>query len=281
VATAGSIHFVGAVPVPVELGPDHMIDPAAVDAAVSPRTKAIMPTQLNGRTCDMDALDAIAQKHDLLIVEDAAQALGSKFKGKSAGTFGVSAATSFYPAKLLGSFGDAGAVFTNDEEVYQRLYRLRDHGRDQDGDVVCWGINSRLDNLQAAILDHKLATYDEEVDRRRQIAAVYQQRLADLPQLQLPPAPDADERHFDVYQNYEFQADRRDKLRSWLKEQGVGTLIQWGGKAVHQLQGLGFNESLPKTEEFFRRCLMLPMNTSLTDEDVEYVCDSVRSFYDK
>jgi dTDP-4-amino-4,6-dideoxygalactose transaminase len=279
VATAAAIHFVGAVPVPVEVGPDHMIDPASVEAAVTPRTKAIMPTQLNGRTCDMDALGAIAQQHDLLVVEDAAQALGSKFKGKCAGTFGISSATSFYPAKLLGCFGDGGGVFTNDDAVYQRLYELRDHGRNQEGEVVCWGINSRLHNLQAAILNQKLKTYDKEIRRRRQVAAIYQQRLGDLPQLQLPPAPDAHDRHFDVYQNYELQADRRGELQAWLKERGVGTLVQWGGKAVHQLKGLGFPQELPTTEKFFRRCLMLPMNTSLTDEDVEYVCKAVRDFY--
>ena len=279
VATAASIHFVGAVPVPVELGPDQMIDPESVEGAVTPRTKAIMPTQLNGRTCDMEALEQLADKHGLLIVEDAAQALGAEFNGKCAGTFGISAATSFYPAKLLGCFGDGGAVFTNDDAVYERLYELRDHGRNLHGEVVCWGFNSRLDNLQAAILDQKLKTYGGEISRRRQIAAMYQQRLEDVPQIQLPPAPDADGRRFDVYQNYELQADRRDDLQVWLKENGGGTLVQWGGKAVHQLEKLNFRVKLPKTEKFSQRCLMLPMNTSLTDEDVEYVCAAVRDFY--
>ena len=279
VATAASIHFVGAVPVPVELGPDHMIDPEAVEAAVTSRTRAIMPTQLNGRTCDMDALGAIAARHDLLIVEDAAQALGSQFNGRCAGGFGISAATSFYPAKLLGCFGDGGAVFTNDDQVCEQMFLLRDHGRNRDGEVVGWGLNSRLDNLQAAILARKMETYEQEVGRRRQIAAIYQQRLGDLPQLQLPPAPDADPRHYDVYQNYEFQADRRDALRAWLKEQGVGTLIQFGAKAVHQYEALGLPARLPKTETFYTRCLMLPMNTSLSDDDVEYVAACVRRFY--
>jgi len=281
IATAASIHFAGAVPVPVEVGSDHMIDPDSVEAAVTPRTKAILPTQLNGRTCDMDALAAIAEKHGLLIVEDAAQALGSRFRGRCAGTFGVSAATSFYPAKLLGSFGDAGAVFTNDDGVYQRLYELRDHGRNQHGEVVSWGLNSRLDNLQAAILNHKLKTYDREIDRRRQIAAIYRQGLGDLAQVRLPPGPDGDDAHFDVYQNYELEADDRDGLQAWLKGKGIGTLIQWGGKAVHQFAELGFPQKLPKTDDFFRRCLMLPMNTSLSDQDVEHVCRSVREFYNQ
>ena len=281
VATAASIHFVNAVPIPVELGSDHLIDPQSVEAAVTPRTRAIMPTQLNGRTCDMDALQAIADRHGLLIVEDAAQALGSRFNKQCAGTFGIAAAISFYPAKLLGCFGDGGAVFTNDRTLYERLYQLRDHGRDKDGELRSWGMNSRLDNLQAAVLSHKMKTYNEEMARRRQIAGAYQEQLEGMPQLQLPPPPDADRRHFDVYQNYELQADRRDELQAYLEEHSVGTLVQFSGRAVHQYEPLGFSGKLPRTEAFYERCLMLPMNTSLTDADVGYVCETVRGFYER
>jgi len=201
-ATAAAIHFAGATPVPVECGSDHLIDPESVRAAITPRTKAIMPTQLNGRTCNMDALLAIADEHGLIIVEDAAQALGSRFKGKCAGTSGAAGAISFYPAKTLGSLGDAGIVLTNDRQVYEKLHMLRDHGRDEDGEVVGWGLNSRLDNIQAAILDYKLKQYDREVARRRQIAQMYQDGLGDLSELTLPPAPESDPNHFDVFQNY-------------------------------------------------------------------------------
>jgi len=279
VATAAAIHFAGGVPVPVECGADHLIDPASVEAAITPRTRAIMPTQLNGRTCDMDALQAIADKHGLLIVEDAAQALGSRYKGKMAGTFGVAGAISFYPAKNLGCLGDGGGVLTNDSQIYEKMVLLHDHGRDESGEVVTWGLNSRLDNLQAAILDHKLARYDREVGRRREIAALYQDMLGDVQELILPPAPGSDPDHFDVFQNYEIEAERRDDLRAFLKENGVGTLIQWGGKAVHQFEGLGFKVSLPYTERMFTRCLMLPMNSSLSDDDVAYICETVRRFY--
>lgn len=279
VATAAAIHFAGATPVPVECGPDHLMDPAAAEAAVTPRTRAIMPTQLNGRTCNMDALQAIADRHGLLIIEDAAQALGSKFKGKQAGTFGIASAISFYPAKTLGCLGDGGAVLTNDDGVYRKMFLLRDHGRDEAGDVVMWGLNTRLDNLQAAILDYKLARYDQEIARRREIASLYQRLLGDVGELVLPPAPDSDPDHFDIFQNYEIEAERRDDLRSYLKEHGVGTLIQWGGKAVHQFEKLGFKVSLPYTERMFTRCLMLPMNRSLSDDDVEYVCETIRQFY--
>lgn len=278
-ATAAAIHFAGGTPVPVECGPDHMIDPASVAAAVTPHTKAIMPTQLNGRTCDMDALQVIADRHGLVIVEDAAQGLGSKFKGRQAGTFGIASAISFYPAKNLGCLGDGGAVLTNDAAVYHKMLMLHDHGRDEDGEVGMWGMNSRLDNLQAAILDYKLARYGEEVSHRRAVAAQYRRLLGDLKELLLPPGPNDDPDHFDVYQNYEIEAERRDELKVYLKEQGIGTLIQWGGKAVHQFEKLGFKVSLPHVEKMFTRCLMLPMNRSISNEDVSYVCEKVREFY--
>lgn len=279
VATASAIHFAGAVPVPVEAGSDHLMDPRAIEVAITPKTKAIMPTQLNGRTADMDAMQAVADKHGLAIYEDAAQALGSKFKGKCAGTFGVASCISFYPAKVLGCLGDGGAVLTNDEEVYRKLLMLRDHGRDDNGDVVLWGFNSRLDNLQASILDFQLKDYKKVIDRRRAIASLYQEQLGDIEQLVLPPAPDSDPDHFDVFQNYEIEAERRDELKAYLAEKGVGTLIQWGGKPVHQFRKLGFRQELLFTERLFERMLMLPMNMSLTDEDVEYVCDCVIEFY--
>lgn len=281
IATAASVHFVGAAPVLADIGPDHMLDPASVEALITPRTKALLPVQVNGRTCDMDALQSIADQHGLIIVEDSAQGLGSRFKGRMAGTFGKFGTSSFYPAKLLGCFGDGGAVVTNDDAVAEILALLHDHGRHPEtGKVVAWGFNSRLDNLQAAILDFKLKTFEQDVARRRVIAARYQAGLGDLAELTLPPAPDADPRHFDSYQNYELEADRRDELRAHLEKNGVRTIIQWAGTPVHQFEALGFQDIyLPATNRFFTRCLMLPMNTTLTDDDVDYICEQVRSFY--
>jgi dTDP-4-amino-4,6-dideoxygalactose transaminase len=281
VATAASVHFLGAVPVLVECGAGHMIDPKSVQAAITKKTRGIMPVQLNGRTCNMDVLQEIADEYSLLIIEDAAQGLGSKFKGRCAGTFGAVGTISFYPAKVLGCFGDAGAVVTNDDEIAEKIYLLRDHGRNEKGEVVAWGFNSRLDNIQAAVLNFKLKTYPKEVERRRLVAAMYEEGLSDLPQLHLPPPPDADPDHFDVYQNYEIEAENRDELRLFLEENGIKTLIQWGGKAVHQHRDLGFNVSLPRTDELFKCCLMLPMNTSIRDDDVRYVMDTIRRFYQK
>lgn len=263
---------------PVEVGPDRCIDLDAIEAAITPRTKAICPTQLNGRTCDMDRLTALAQKHGLDIYEDSAQALGSRFRGRHAGTFGKSGCISFYPAKVLGCLGDGGAVLTNDDEIYQKLILMRDHGRNPAGEVVLWGRNSRLDNLQAAFLNLQFKDYDKVVARRREIARQYFTRLSKCECISLPPAPD-DGRHFDIFQNYEIEADKRDELKVFLKDNGIGTLIQWGGRAVHQFPKLGFTQKLPKTDRFFTRCLMLPLNMSITDEEVDYVADTVLAFY--
>lgn len=279
VATASAIYFAGGKPIPVEAGEDHLIDPQAVRQAITSKTKAILPTQLNGRTADMDLLSEIAQEYDLLLFEDSAQALGSKFKGQAAGTFGLGGCISFYPAKILGCLGDGGAVITNDQEVYERLLLLRDHGRGADGEVQLWGFNSRLDNIQAGFLLFLLKEHDQVIKRRRFLAAIYDRRLSGLDQLSLPPAPDADPAHFDVFQNYEIQAQDRDRLRAYLADKGVGTLIQWGGTPVHKFRKLGFTQDLPRTEAMFERLLMLPLNMSLSDEDVHYVCDCIEQFY--
>jgi dTDP-4-amino-4,6-dideoxygalactose transaminase len=280
-ATASAIKTAGGTPVPVELGEDGLIDPDAVEDAINPRTVGIMPTQLNGRTCDMDRIMSIANKHKFFVVEDAAQALGSRFKGKHAGTFGNASAISFFPAKVLGCLGDGGGVITNDASLFDKIYQLHDHGRDINGDVKSWGRNSRLDNLQAAFLNHNLQSYGKVITRRRKIASMYQQQLGDLDELHLPPAPDENPDHFDIYQNYEMQADRRDELKKYLSENSIGTLIQWGGKAVHQWENLGFTVRLPKVERFFERCIMLPMNMFISDEDISYVCEKIRGFYRK
>ncbi|MFH1974981.1 MAG: DegT/DnrJ/EryC1/StrS family aminotransferase [Pseudomonadota bacterium] len=280
IATAASVHFAGATPVLTECGPDHMLDPDDIEYRITSKTKAIMPTQLNGRTCNMDVIEKIADQNGLLIIEDAAQALGSQYKGKHAGTFGKAGTFSLYPAKLLGCFGDGGVVVTNDDDMGRKLFLLRDHGRDENGEVVTWGTNSRLDNMQAAVLNLKMKTFDQELARRREIAGMYHDDLKDINDLTLPPEPVSDGDHFDVYQNYELEAGQRDSLREFLTDRGVRTIIQWAGKAVHQFKNLGFDDvRLPVTDAFFKRCFMLPMHTALSNDDVEYICQTIQEFY--
>ena len=278
-ASGAAVHHAGGTPVLVDCGADHLIDAGAVARAITPRTRGIMPVQLNGRTADMEALVDVAAERELFIVEDSCQALGSRFRGRFAGTFGVAGSISFYPSKTLGCFGDGGAVITSDDDMASRVRMLRDHGRNLDGDVWCWGYNARLDNVQAAILRIKLRRYDAYIARRRELAAVYDQRLRHLKQFLLPPPPSTKGDHFDIFQNYEIEADMRDGLRAHLERRGVRTILQWGGKTIHQFPKLGFTVSLPYTDCMTRRFMLLPMNTALRDDDVHYICDTIEEFY--
>ncbi len=279
VATASAIKFTGAIPVPIEAGADHLMDTALIEAAITPKTKAIMPTQLNGRVANMDAILAIADKYSLQVYEDSAQALGAKYKGKSAGSFGVGGCISFYPAKVLGCFGDGGAVLTNDKDIYNKIKLMRDHGRGEDGNVSVWGYNSRLDNLQAAILNYFFDDYEAIIQRRRSIANLYDESLRDLVGIVLPPSIDNNPDCFDIFQNYEIEALKRNELKEYLSNKGIGTLIQWGGQAVHEFRDLGFIQLLPFTENIMRTSLLLPLNMSITDDEVDYVCQCIRGFY--
>ena len=280
VATVAAIHHNGATPVLVDIGDDHNMDPDAVEAAITSRTKAIIPVHLNGRVCNMARIMDIARRYGLIVIEDAAQALGASFMGTRAGAFGLAGCFSFYPAKLLGAYGDGGAVTTNSEEMAWKLQLLRNHGRTTDGGVAFWGFNSRLDNLQAAILDVKLKYVTAWIERRREIARLYHEYLRDVPELLLPPPPEVGGLYFDVYQNYEIEAEDRDRLRAYLQEHGVETMLPWGGRGVHQFEALGLNKfRLPRTEQMFKRVLMLPMHCELNDEQVLYVAECIRRFY--
>ena len=282
VATASAIYHSGATPIPVECGKDHLIDVNSIESSITSRTKAIIPTQLNGHVCDMDKILEICKKHDLLLLEDSAQSLGAKFKGQSAGTFGLTGSFSFYPAKVIGCFGDGGAIITNDKELYDKIYLTRDHGRAKIGEVVTWGMNSRLDNLQAAILDFKLSKYNLDIQRRREIASLYEKGLNDVKEIVLPPSPDSNKDKFEVFQNYEIEvvdSKIRKNLREYLSNKNIGTILQWGGKAVHEFEGLNFNISLPFTENLMRRSFLIPMNTALTNDEVMYIIENIRTYF--
>lgn len=280
VATAAAIVHAGGVPIPVDCGDDHLIDCNAIESAITSRTRGVCPVQLNGRTANMDQILKICKKNDLVLVEDAAQALGSKFKNHYAGTFGVASAFSFYPAKLLGCLGDGGAVVTNDDRIADQIRHLRDHGRSEsNGEVIAWGYNSRLDNLQAAFLDRQLTDYSKYVETRRSVAKIYCEGLKDVSEIKLPPSPDSDPDHFDVFQNFEIEAERRDELQIFLELQGIGTIRQWGGKAVHQYPSLGLPAICPRTDQLFERCLMLPLNIMITEAQANYVVSTIRDFY--
>ncbi len=280
VATAAAIHHTGASPVLVDIADDHNMDMELLDAAITARTKAIVPVHLNGRLCDMERLMEIAIKNKLLVIEDSAQALGASIHGKKGGAFGLAGCFSFYPAKLLGAFGDAGAVVTNDAAIAEKVRLLRDHGRTKDGDIAGWSFNCRMDNLQAALLDLKLKRLPEWISRRRELAGLYHKHLSDVTMLRLPSPPISGGPYFDVFQNYEIEAQDRDGLVAHLRANGVEILIPWGGKGVHQFKALGLSHfRLSRTERLFREVLMLPLHTELNDEQVEYVAQVIRNYY--
>jgi len=281
VATVASIVHTGATPVLVDVQDDHNIDPDAVEAAITANTRALVPVSLNGRTAQLDVLAEIAERHGLMMIEDSAQGLGATLDGKAAGSWGLAGCFSFYPAKLLGTFGDAGAIVTDDRALADRLRLLRNHGRTPDGDIACWSYNCRIDNLHAAWLDLKLQKLPEQLERRRQIARTYFEELQDVEHIQLPPGPDADSTRYDVFQNFEIEADQVDQLIQHLTQQGVETLRPWGGRGVHQFANLGLqHHHLPRTDQVFARSVMLPMYPELTDTEVRYVANAVRIFYD-
>lgn len=279
-ATVGAIINCGATPILVDVAEDFNMNVEQLEGTISSRTKAIIPVHLNGRLCDMERIMAIARKHNLLVIEDAAQALGASFDSKKAGSFGLTGCFSFYPAKILGTAGDGGLVSTNDEAIAGRIRALRDNGRVMGQDeVVCYGFNSRLDNLHAAILNVKLGYLSGWIERRREIAAIYEQGLSGLPQIKLPLPPRVDGEFYDAYQNYVIRSTERGRLVSYLRENGVEVLVSWPIPMHHQ-RALGLEHfHLPETERVSREVISLPMYPELSNDKVEFVIECVRSFY--
>lgn len=279
VASISAIIHCQAKPILVDVREDFLIDPEKIEKAITKKTKAIIPVHLNGRVCQMDEIMEIARKHNLIVIEDAAQALGAKYKGKMAGIFGLAGCFSFYPAKILGAFGDGGTVVTNNKKIAEKIRLLRNHGQKTKTKIVCYGFNSRLDNLQAAILNVKFKYLGKWIKRRREIAKIYNEGLKDVPEIFLPPSPNSDPKYFDVYQNYVIRAQKRDKLREFLTKKGIETLVK-DPIPNHLQKGLSLEKfHLPKTEKFSKEVLSLPIYPELKNWQVEYVIDSIKKFY--
>lgn len=280
IATASAVHDCGGVPVLIDCKSDFMIDEKKIESAITKKTKFIMPTQLNGRVCKMDFILKIARKYNLKVIEDGAQSIGAKYKGKFSTTFGLAGTLSFYPAKILGCFGDGGAIITNNKSLALKIYKLRDHGRGSDGKVKSWGTNSRLDNIQALILDIKLKKLKKDLNRRRQIALIYHKNLKKIKQLTLPPQPEKNHNNYDVFQNYEIMAEKRNDLRKYLAKKGIGTLVQWNGQPLHSIKGINVKKSsIQETASIFKKIMMLPMNPSITNFQINYIVKEIKNFY--
>lgn len=279
IASISCIVHCGATPILIEVGEDFNMAAGKLEQAITPKTKAIIPVYLNGRMCDMEKIMAIAEKHNLIVVEDSAQALGAKFEGRSSGSIGLAGCFSFYPAKILGCFGDGGMLTTNNSAIAEKVALLRDHGQKTKTEILCYGFTSRLDNLQAAVLSIRLRCLPESIRRRREIAEIYNNKLADIPEIELPPAPN--DQYFDVYQNYVLKAQKRNEFFAYLKENGVETLIK-DPIPNHWHKGLDLSHfTLPYTEQLAKEVISLPMYPELTNEQVDYVIDRVHGFYSK
>jgi dTDP-4-amino-4,6-dideoxygalactose transaminase len=283
IATFDAISMCGATPVPVDVEPDYFnIDPDRLAAAITPRTKAVVPVHLFGQAAEMDAVMRIARENNLPVVEDAAQAHGALYEGRKCGSFGVMACFSFYPAKNLGAFGDGGMVVTDDAALSRELRLLRNYGQQDKNVHEEIGFNLRLDEIQAAILRIKLRELDERNDLRRNAAELYRERLADIPQVRPPAERGADSTH--IYHLFVIRCEERDRLREFLAENGIGTGIHYPTPPHLQpaYRGLGYSMGdFPVSEMLGDEILSLPMFPGLAAAEVDFVCDLIGSFYER
>ena len=275
IATALGVSMAGAMPVLVDVdGDTALIDPMKIEAVISPRTKAIIPVHLFGQCADMDPIMEIAKRHNLLVVEDAAQAHGAEYKGRRAGSMGNAAGFSFYPGKNLGAYGDGGIITTNDDDANDRIRFLRNWGSKIKYHHEEIGVNSRLDTVQAAILRIKLRHLDRWNETRRQHAAAYTEALSDISGISLTRYDTGS-----VYHLYVIRTEHRDEMLAALNEAGIGAGIHYPF-AVHELKAyrhLGCEPGVfPMAEDWARRCLSLPIYAELPDDAVERSADVIR-----
>jgi len=280
-ATAECVSRLGAKPVFVDINPITLtIDPEKLEQAITSRTKAVIPVHIFGRAVDMPRIMDIASRHDLFVVEDACQSMGGEIEGKKLGTFGNAGAFSFFPTKNLGAYGDGGLVVTDDDELAERVRMLRAHGSKVKYHNELIGYNSRLDEMQAAVLRVKLRHLNEWDSRRREIALEYNKLLKDLP-LQLPDPGDKGEH---VFHLYTILTDNREELRAYLKSRGVETGVYYPTSLHLQpaYAELGYCKGdFPVSESACERNLSLPMYPDLTDEQIHYVAETLRGFFEE
>jgi len=278
VASTSAIVHAGGNPVFVDVGPDQNLDPEKIEAAITPRTKAILPVHLTGRIADMDAINAITARNGLFVIEDAAQSIGSVYHGKASGSLGTLGCFSTHPLKNLGGAGDGGFVTTDDADVAKTLINLRNHGLEGRDTVTRWGFVSRMDTLQAAILLHRLTRLDDVIDARRTNAGRYRALLD--PAHVFVPAERADT--LDTFHTFVIQVDSRDKLQAHLGTLGIETLIHYPVPLHLQpaAQDLGYGPGdFPETEAQAARILSLPIHQYLTPANIDFTANAINAFF--
>ncbi len=277
ISSASSIALIGARPVFVDVDTDQNMNPALLEKAITKKTKCIMPVHLTGRCARMPEIMAIADKHGIPVLEDAAQAICASVAGIKAGCGGLFGSFSLHPLKNLNATGDAGIITTNDEQRAKKLRMWRNHGMRNRDEIDFWGYNSRLDTLQAAILNVRLKKLPEVIERRRSLAKRYITALNEVVQ-----CPFERDDEFHTFHVFVIQCDRRDELQKFLLEQGVDTKIHYP-IPIHLQRAaaeLGYKRGdLPETEKQMSRILSLPINQYLSDEQADLVIEKVREFY--
>lgn len=279
IASAGAIIAVGATPRFCDISLDHNIDPNKLKAVITSKTKAIMPIHLTGRPAQMDEINTIAKEHGLYVIEDAAQAIGAKYKGKPVGSLGDIGCFSLHPLKNLFVMGDGGFLTLSDPKIYEKIKHLQNHGLINRNECTHWGINSRLDTLHAAIGRIKLKHITILTDRFREIAAQYSTGLKDIVDT---PTDTKDE--YAVYHNFVIGTDRRDELQEFLKSKNIGFAIHYPVPLHLQpvAKDLGYKEGdFPVTEMLNKRQLSLPIFPELTNEEINCVINAIHEFYTK
>lgn len=280
IATAEVICWIPAKPVFVDVCPDTLnMDPAQLEQAITPRTKAIMPVHLYGQAADMDEISQIAKKHNLKVIEDSAQSLGAKYKGRQTGSMGDIAGLSFFPSKNLGAYGDGGLVLTNDEEMDRTVRILRQHGQDRRYHHVKLGINSRLDAIQAAVLSVKLKHLERWNQARQEKAAYYDQRLRGLPEIQIPRVRTYNQA---IYHQYTLRAFKRDAMVEFLGQNGVSAAVHYPIPLHLQpaFEFLGQRKgSFPVAEEAASQVFSLPIYPEITREQQDQVAGAIARFF--
>jgi len=280
VASTATIIQVGAKPVFADVLADQNIDPEKIARAITPRTKAIMPVHLTGRICQMDEIMDLAERHGLVVIEDAAQAIGSMYKGRLAGSIGHFGCFSAHPLKNLNALGDGGFVTTNDKAAAERMRRLRAHGMADRATIEEWGLVSRMDTLQAAVLNYRLDKLPDVIAKRRANAALYQ-KLLHHERIYVPPCRNEE---FNTFHTFVVQVDRRDELQAHLKSIGIKTAIHYPVPIHLQPAAKSLGHAMgdfPMTERQAGRILTLPVNQYMSPSDVETVAGEVLAFVER
>jgi dTDP-4-amino-4,6-dideoxygalactose transaminase len=277
IASTAVIVHVGAKPVFVDVLPDQNLDPSKIEDAITKKTKAIMPVHLTGRVCDMDPIIDIAERHNLIVIEDAAQAIGSKYKGKLSGSIGNIGCFSTHPLKNLNACGDGGFLTTNNEKLYSQLKVMRNQGMVDRNIVNNFGTVSRMDNVQAAILNYRFKKLEKIINKRRHNAQVYMEGI-NQDKIFIPKEQSHE---FNTYHTFVIQTDCRDDLKDYLSSNGIGTAIHYPVPIHLQpaSRNLGYKVGdFPITEKHSKQILTLPINQSLTNEDLGRIISKINKF---